>query len=93
MMEDIIIVKNLEDKKYRISSFRVNESEFKVHEDAILEFNEKTPFYMAFHYLARNDYDKEVMVRCLLDGMDIIGYKSSESISYPMFYTDKTVEV
>lgn len=91
-MKEFVISENCEDKKYRITSFAVTESEFNAHEEAINKFNNVTPFYLAFHYLVRNDYDENVMAKRLLDSMEIIGYESLENVAFPELCSIKTME-
>lgn len=84
-MREIVISRNIEDKKYRIISFSSTDGEFKVHEDVIKEFNDLTPFYEAINYSVRDDYDEKITIKHLFNSMEIMGYECSENVLLPYF--------
>ena len=83
-MKEIVISKNLEEKKYRIVSLYVTKPEFDIHGDMIEKFNE-TPFHHASHYMAIDDYNEKSTVKHLFDSMDVIGFECSGNVLLPEF--------
>lgn len=83
-MKEILLIKNLKEKIYRLASFAVTEEEFNKHDMQIKQRKKKNNIAI-IHALVRNNGDRKAIVKNWSDGMEIVNYNSSKKLPIPEF--------
>lgn len=85
-MKEIILIKNKQDKIYRIASFLVTEIDFKKHRSKIKQIRENGGDIEPYNEGTKNDWDEKEIIKNWHTSMELIKFTYSNAIAIPKIF-------